>query len=136
MAHLIEAIKLVVLLVSSILFTIAIYFFNSDGTTWGSGPAFYGLLIMIPSAFIILKYSKLNIFNVSRWIIFFTALVGLIVTAYTFFNTKMKLSNLPLEDATQFYPPSLSYQLIGLFLILLIFYKSFKSYKGHNTQKT
>lgn len=121
-----EILNISILLISSFLFIIAILCFNSEGTTWGSGPAVYGLFFIIPSFFVMLKYSNFKMLTVHRGIIFCTALGGLIITVYAFVDTKIKSkSDLLTDGPTQFYPPDLNFQLIGLFFIFYIFYVIF-----------
>lgn len=44
----VEIIKLIVLVAASLFFILAVLFLNSQGTTWGAGPALQGLMLIIP----------------------------------------------------------------------------------------
>ena len=86
------------LLISSFFFVCAVLCCNSEGTTWGAGPAVLGLFVMVPSFFVMLKFSNYRKLKLARVVLLITSFISLIITFYTFVDTNTQLKSEHLSD--------------------------------------
>lgn len=111
------------LFISSFFFICAVLCFNSEGTTWGAGPAMLGLFVVGPSFFVMLKFSDYRKLKLARVVLLITSFISLIIKFYTFVDTNVQLKSEHLSDGpVRFYPPNLNFQMIGILAACYLFY--------------
>ena len=110
--------KSVLSIFGSILFIVSIFFINSNGTTWGAGPALYGFFLIIPACFLLCLF-RWNPF--SKWVCITNGVGSIIYTSFRYFEAVQKQALWNERDQTH-WPPSPTYQFfaiaVSVFLIL------------------
>jgi len=98
------------------LIVIAIWMLNAEGTTWGAGPASFGLAILIPSLNTFLGAARSRKDHKLGWYAVATGVIGISTTYWRIYGVDQKL-----KAGLEFWAPVPFYQNLGLlFSVLLV----------------
>lgn len=89
---------------------------NSEGTTWGTGPASFGLSLLIPSLNILLGAARSRNDHKFGWYAIVAGVFGFSITFWRMYQVDQML-----KHGLEFWAPVPLYQIFGLcFLIFLM----------------
>ncbi len=94
---------------------ISIWMLNAEGTTWGAGPASFGLALLLPSLNTFLGASSSRNDQKLGWYILFTGLIGIFITYW-----RMHVVDQKLTAGLEFWAPEAFYQNLGLLFSFLL----------------
>jgi len=97
------------------LFVFSIWNLNSEGTTWGVGPALEGLVFLIPSLNVLWGSSRCIQDQKIGWYAALGGVVGISMTYWRNYNVDQKL-----EAGLEFWRPIPLYQSIGLYFSIVL----------------